>query len=71
MPNSDDTNPPSGEPASDAQSRMREILERKKAGQHGHGAGFPGGRPGGAGGGRGGGQFTPPPMKPGGRRGRG
>ena len=54
--------------------QAREILERRMAEKRGHGGGFSGGRPGGpsAGpGGRGGGQFTPPPMRPGGRRGRG
>jgi hypothetical protein len=54
--------------------RSREILERRMAEKRGAGGGFAGGRPGGpsAGpGGRGGGQFTPPPMRPGSRRGRG
>jgi hypothetical protein len=57
----------------DQQIRAREILERTMAQKRGHGGGFQGGRPGapaGPGGGRGG-QFAPPPMKPGGRRGRG
>ncbi|MFL5295906.1 MAG: aminoglycoside adenylyltransferase domain-containing protein [Phenylobacterium sp.] len=58
----------------DQQARGREILERRIAGRQGHGGGLQGGRPGGpphGGGGRGGGQFTPPPVKPGARRGRG
>jgi len=58
----------------DQQLRAREILDRRMAEKRGHGGGAQGLRPGGppAGpGGRGGGQFTPPPMKPGGRRGRG
>jgi hypothetical protein len=58
----------------DQQIRAREIVERRMAEKRGQGAGFHGGRPGGpagGSGGRGGGQFTPPPMRPGGRRGRG
>jgi hypothetical protein len=54
--------------------RSREILERRMAEKRGHGGGFAGARPGapaGGPGGRGGGQFTPPPMRPGSRRGRG
>jgi hypothetical protein len=58
----------------DKAAQAREILERKLAEKRG-GGGFQAGRPGGApgsGGGRpGGGQFTPPPMRPGSRRGRG
>jgi hypothetical protein len=57
----------------DQQIRARDVLERKMAQSRGHGGGFQAGRPGGspnAAGGRGG-QFTPPPMRPGGRRGRG
>ena len=54
--------------------RAREILERRMAEKRGQGGGFGGGRvggPSGGPGGRAGGQFTPPPMRPGGRRGRG
>lgn len=54
--------------------RAREILERKLAEKRSAPGGFQPGRPGGlpGGGGRhGGGQFTPPPMRPGSRRGRG
>jgi hypothetical protein len=58
----------------DQQLKARDILERRMAEKRGHGGGFngvrPGGPPGGPGG-RGGGQFAPPPMRPGGRRGRG
>ncbi|HEY3947487.1 aminoglycoside adenylyltransferase domain-containing protein [Phenylobacterium sp.] len=53
-------------------ARARDLLEQKQAAQRG--GGFqPGGRTGGpnAGGRPGGGQFTPPPMRPGSRRGRG
>jgi hypothetical protein len=57
----------------DQQQRARDILERRLAEKRSHGAGFQGGQPSGPprGGGRGGGQFTPPTVKPGGRRGRG
>ena len=58
----------------DRAAHAREILERKLAEKRG-GGGFQPGRPGGPpgpGAGRpGGGQFTPPPMRPGSRRGRG
>lgn len=58
----------------DQQQRARDILERRLAEKRGGSGGFRAGRPGGppAPGGRpGGGQFTPPPMRPGSRRGRG
>jgi hypothetical protein len=58
----------------DKAARAREILERKLAEKRGRGgflAGRPGGPPGSGGGRPGGGQFTPPPMRPGSRRGRG
>jgi Domain of unknown function (DUF4111) len=58
----------------DKAAHARDILERKLAEKRG-GGGFQAGRPGGppgAGGGRpGGGQFSPKPVRPGGRRGRG
>jgi hypothetical protein len=52
-------------------ARARDLLEHAQAARKG--GGFQAGRPGGAdGGGRpGAGQFTPPPMRPGSRRGRG
>jgi hypothetical protein len=58
----------------DKAAHVREILEHRLAEKRG-GGGFQAGRPGGppgAGGGRpGGGQFSPKPIRPGGRRGRG
>jgi hypothetical protein len=59
----------------DRQQRARDILDRRLAEKRGHRAGLQDGRSGGpprsSGGGRPGGQFTPPTVKPGGRRGRG
>ncbi len=57
----------------DHQQRARDILERRLAEKRGQGSGFQNGRPGGPArsGGRSGGQFTPPTVRPGGRRGRG
>ncbi len=56
----------------DQMLRSRAILDQKRASRPGGLGGLQPGRPGGPNGTRsGGGQFTPPPMRPGGRRGRG